>query len=66
MASDLIPLTKVNICGIPHKIKICEDNFDVDCHFAMIDYKTAEIRINKYLSDPVAAEAICHEWYTAF
>lgn len=59
--ADMQPLTKVNICGIPHEIKICEDNFDVDCHFAMIDYKKAEIRVNKDMCDPITTEAICHE-----
>lgn len=51
----------VNICGVPHRIIECKDNFDVDCHFAMIDYKACEIRVNRDLTDEAKKEAICHE-----
>ena len=33
----------VNICGIPHDVVECDDNFDVDCHMGMIDHKNAVI-----------------------
>ena len=52
---------KVNICGIPHKIIECKDNFDVDTHFAMIDYKACEIHVNEDMSEEAKNEAICHE-----
>ena len=52
---------KVNICGIPHKVIECEDKFDCDCHFGMIDYKTCEIRINKDMSEESKKETLCHE-----
>ena len=52
---------KVNICGIPHKVVECEDRFDADCHFGMIDYKTCEIRINKDMTEESKKETLCHE-----
>ena len=51
----------VNICGILHHVIECEDNFDIDCHFGMIDYKKAEIKINKNMTDANKKETICHE-----
>lgn len=54
-------LRVVNICGIPHRIVECEDNFNVDTHFGQIDYKTCEIRINKDMTEVCKKEAICHE-----
>lgn len=51
----------VNICGIPHKIVECEDNFNIDTHFGQIDYKACEIRINKDMTEDAKKETICHE-----
>jgi len=51
----------VNICGIPHTVIECEDKFDVDAHFGLIDYKTCEIRINKDMATEAKKETICHE-----
>ena len=51
----------VNICGIPHKVVECEDNFNVDLHFGQIDYKNCEIRINKDMVAASKGETICHE-----
>jgi Zn-dependent peptidase ImmA (M78 family) len=51
----------VNICGVPHKVVECEDKFDVDAHFGQIDYKSAEIRINKNMTDENKKETLCHE-----
>lgn len=51
----------VNICGIPHKVIECEDNFNVDTHFGQIDYKACEIRINKDMTQEAKEETICHE-----
>ena len=52
----------VNICGIPHKVIECEDNFNgVDTHFGQIDYKDCEIRINKNMSQESKDETLCHE-----
>ena len=51
----------VNICGIPHKVIECEDNFNVDTHFGQIDYKACEIRINKNMPQESKDETLCHE-----
>ena len=51
----------VNICGVPHKVVECEDKFDLDIHFGLIDYKNCEIRINKDLSEEAKKETLCHE-----
>lgn len=51
----------VNICGIPHRIVECEDNFDIDTHFGMIVYKDGEIRINRNMPEEIKKETICHE-----
>ena len=51
----------VNICGIPHTVVECEDKFDMDCHFGLIDYKACEIRINKDLTKASKKETVCHE-----
>lgn len=52
---------KVNICGVTHTVKECEDKFDVDTHFGQIDYKKCEILVNKDLSEENKTETICHE-----
>jgi len=51
----------VNICGVPHKVVECEDKFDLDIHFGLIDHKICEIRINKDLSEEGKKETLCHE-----
>lgn len=51
----------VNICGIAHKVIEVEDYFDSDIHLGQIDYKRAEIRINKNASPDIKKETICHE-----
>lgn len=52
---------RVNICGIPHKVIECEDNFNVDAHYGQIDYQACEIRINKDMPRESKFETICHE-----
>lgn len=52
---------KVNICGIPHKVIECEDKFNADCHFGMIDYQACEIRINKDMPVEAKKETLFHE-----
>ena len=51
----------VNICGIPHTVIEKEDSFDVDSHFGQIDYRKAEIIINKDMPKEMKAETLCHE-----
>ena len=52
---------KVKICGITHEVIECEDTFDVDLHFGMIDFKKSLIKINSDLSEEVKKETLCHE-----
>ena len=51
----------VNVCGIAHTVIEVEDFFDSDMHLGQIDYKRAEIRINKGASSDIKEETICHE-----
>lgn len=53
----------VNICGMPHKVVECEDRFNSDCHFGMIDHLTCEIRINKDMTENNKKETLCHEMF---
>lgn len=52
---------KVKICGITHEVIECEDAFDVDLHFGMIDFKKSLIKINSDLSEEAKRETMCHE-----
>lgn len=51
----------VYITGIKYKIVEVEDQFDVDCHFGMIDFKKCVIKINKDMSDDMKIQTLCHE-----
>ena len=57
----MIPET-INICGVPHTVKLCEDNFTTDTHFGQIEYAKAEIRINRDMPPELQMQALCHEW----
>ena len=50
---------KVNICGLTHAVKECEDNFDAS--YGQINYKKCEILIDKNMSEESKVETICHE-----
>ena len=52
---------KVNICGIPHKVIYCKDEFDTDTHYGQIDYGKAVIKISEDISKEQQDEALCHE-----
>lgn len=52
---------KVNICGLLHEVKECEDHFDLDLHCGQINFGRCEIRINSGLNPNIKEEAICHE-----
>lgn len=41
---------KVNICGILHEVKECEDHFNLDLHCGQINFGSCEIRINSGLN----------------
>lgn len=51
----------VKICGIQHKITLCEDFFNVDTHFGQINYGSCEIKLNKNLPKDAMEEALVHE-----
>ena len=57
----MIP-NSINICGIPHTILLCQDNFSLDSHFGEIDYIKAEIKINKDMPEVLQMQTLCHEW----
>ena len=52
---------KVNICGMSHKVIEVEDNFNTLLNMGMIEYTTQTIRINKYMTESMKDEALCHE-----
>lgn len=52
----------INVCGVPHKVLMVEDNFTLDSHFGEIDYTKAEIRINKDMPEPMQKQTLIHEW----
>lgn len=51
----------VKICGIPHKITLHEDSFDMDTHFGQINYGSCEIKLNKNLPKDAMEETLVHE-----
>ena len=54
--------TKVNICGIPHTIRKCKDEFTAcDQHFGEVDYKTCEILLADDLTETIETETLIHE-----
>ena len=57
----MIPKT-INICGVPHTVKLCEDSFALDSHFGEINYTKAEIRINKDMPEVLQVQTLIHEW----
>lgn len=52
----------INICGVPHQIIQCKDNFNVDSHFGEIDHIAATIKINEEMPEPLKMQTLCHEW----
>lgn len=57
----MIP-AKINICGVPHLVRLCKDNFIVDSHFGEIEYTQALIKINQDMPEEMQKQALCHEW----
>lgn len=51
----------VKICGIPHKITLHEDSFDMTTHFGQINYGSCEIKLNKNLPKDAMEETLVHE-----
>ena len=52
---------KVSICGVPHRVIECKDDFDADIHFGLIDYKACEIKINGDLVPEMQDSTLVHE-----
>ena len=61
----MIP-SKINICGVPHTVMLCKDNFTVDSHFGEIEYTQALIKINQDMPEDMQKQALCHEWMLGF
>ena len=58
----MIPGT-INICGIPHSIKISSDDFNIDAeHFGTINYKKCEIHISSDMPEAMQMQTLIHEW----
>ena len=57
----MIPST-INICGVPHTVRLCVDEFDLDSHFGQIEYTQALIKINQDMPEPMQMQSLCHEW----
>ena len=57
----MIPST-INICGVPHTVVLCDDNFSIDSHFGEIDYIKAQIKLNRAMPEPLQEQSLCHEW----
>ena len=52
----------VNICGIPHRVILCEDGFTGDGrHLGEISYLNCEIRINKNMPETLQRQTLIHE-----
>lgn len=54
-------IESVKICGIPHRVVLCEDSFNVDTHFGQINYASCEIRLNRSLPKEAMEETLVHE-----
>ena len=52
---------KVMICGIPHKVIMCDDDFNLDLHFGQIKYEKAEIKINRGATEELQMQTLFHE-----
>lgn len=53
-------MKKVNICGIPHTIIECKDDYrDNNC--GMIEYIKCIIKLNPDLTEEAKKETLCHE-----
>jgi len=52
---------KVEICGIIHEIKECENHFSTANICGEIDYKNCIIKIDENMKDEFKKETIAHE-----
>lgn len=49
------------ICGIPYKVELVDDSFDLDLHLGLIKYGEGVIRINAALTPELQMQALFHE-----
>lgn len=55
-------MDKINICGIPHTIIICDDAFTSNnAHLGEIDYKSATIKISSGMTKEMENQTVMHE-----
>lgn len=52
---------KVMICGVPHEVIECKDEFDADVHFGQIEYTACEIKINGNMRPEMKESTLVHE-----
>lgn len=53
----------INICGVPHAVKLCKDTFNSDCiHFGEINYKNCEILLADDVAEELQMQTLIHEW----
>jgi hypothetical protein len=54
---------KVNVCGVPFKVRCCDDSFQSDTmHLGEIRYGKAEILINRDMDEEMKYQTLIHEW----
>ena len=53
--------SRVNICGIPHTVEVCDDKFNSDLHLGMIEYEKANIKINGNATEELQMQSLFHE-----
>lgn len=57
---DTIP-EKVTLCGIPYRVVLCDDSFDIDLHMGQIKYGKGEIRISNQVTQELQMQTLFHE-----
>lgn len=57
---DVIPET-VTLCGIPYRVVLCDDSFDIDLHMGQIKYGKGEIRISNQVTPELQMQTLFHE-----
>lgn len=57
---NVIP-EKVTLCGIPYRVVLCDDSFDIDLHMGQIKYGKGEIRISNQVTPELQMQVLFHE-----
>lgn len=53
---------KINICGIPFKVRYGKNAFNPNDQFGQICYTKAEIIINPEMPEELQMQTLIHEW----